>query len=604
MSVAAKIQDYAAIGNGRSIALISRFGSIDWLCWPRFDSASIFAAILDPNIGGCWRIQPTDQSEITRRYIEDTNVLETRFRTASGTVVLTDFMPVTSEEEKSRHLWPEHEIIRLLRCEHGQVRLEIELLPRPNYARMGVRLIDAGALGLRLEIGTNLLIFRSEVHLTVEDQSRIKGTIVMNAGESVSFSLSFATESPAVIPSLRDLVDEKLQVTVTWWRKWVAQSNYDGEYERQVTRSALLLKLLCYAPSGAIIAAPTASLPESLGGDHNWDYRFAWLRDASFTVWALFGLGYEEDAEAFVNWLLHATRLTRPELRVMYDVFGERPRKEEVLEHLAGYRDSKPVRIGNGARDQFQLDIYGEIVESVVHFLGRRVRLDGEVQKILRQCGQYVCEHWREPDHGIWEYRDQRRHYTHSRLMCWVALDRLLRLHERGQITRIDSARVRAERDALRQAIETENWNSAVGAYTQAANHDQVDASVLLLCFYNFEPATSDRLQQTHECVHQRLSPKPGLLWRDERSRTQHEGVFAFCSFWEVDFLARSNRFHEADALMKTTLRYANDLDLFAEQIDPESGDALGNFPQGFTHVGVINAALSLQSARERATKR
>src|SRR6266536_2007953 len=475
-----KIQDYAIIGNARSAALVSNRGSLDWLCWPRFDSPSIFGAILDPRIGGRWSICPESDSQTSRRYIENTNVLETTFSTDSARVVLTDFMPVTSEEEKKRRLWPEHELFRQIKCEEGKTEVMIEFNPRLDYGRLAPNIKNAGRLGWRIDVGTKVFTLRSDVKL---DHSKPRGlpngheealssTFVLKAGESVAFSLSFSAEAPAVIPPLAELVGEKLNLTIEWWRDWAGQSNYRGPYERPVIRSALVLKLLSYAPSGVIVAAPTTSLPERIGGNLNWDYRFAWLRDASFTVHALFGLGYTDDAAAFVDWLLHTTRLTRPKLRVVYDVFGELPPPERVLSHLEGHRNSLPVRVGNAASEQTQLDVYGELVEAVAHFFDKTEKLDRDVQGMLRGIAEYVCEHWREYDNGIWEERDELRPYTHSRLMCWVALDRLLQMHARGQVRRLDAARCAAERGNIRNEIEQRAWNPQLAGYTQACDSD------------------------------------------------------------------------------------------------------------------------------------
>jgi GH15 family glucan-1,4-alpha-glucosidase len=589
-----KIQDYAIIGNGRSAALISKHGSIDWLCWPRFDSASIFAAILDPEIGGAWRIHPAQESTVSRRYIDDTNVLETIFSSSSGKIVLTDFMPVASEEQKKLMLWPEHELVRQVKCTEGKVDLIVEFEPRPDYGRITPRIVNGGKLGWRIELGTLAFTLQADIELSSQTNHGLRSNFTLQDGDLVAFSLSFSADAPAVIPPLGELITEKLNLTTNCWRQWSAQSTYQGRYQRHVIRSALVLKLLSYAPSGAIVAAPTTSLPERIGGDLNWDYRFAWLRDASFTVHALFGLGYKDDAAAFVDWLLHSTRLTRPELRVVYDVFGECPLGERELSHLRGHGGSRPVRIGNAAIEQLQLDVYGEVVEAVSHFMHEIERLDRDVQGMLRQCAEYVCRHWREPDNGIWEERGQRRHYTHSRLMCWVALDRLLQMQARGQLKGIPVAKCITERKQIREQIEMLAWNAKLEAYTQACSSDTIDANVLLLAYHGFEEASSRRMQQTYRRIRESLCPRPGLMHRSEQSKNRHEGTFTICSFWEADFLARSGRVREAHEIFDATLGYANDIGLFAEEIDPETGDALGNFPQGFTHLGLINAALSI----------
>lgn len=600
----AKIQNYAAIGDGRSAALISNRGSIDWLCWPRFDSGSIFAALLDRERGGAWAIIPAGPAEIERQYIENTNVLETRFRAPSGTVVLTDFMAVTSEENKRRMLWPEHEIIRRVKCERGEASVHVDINPRPEYGlRPGV-FKDAGRFGWRMEVDRNLLTLRSDAQLIPNGTGGLSGEIKLQAGETIAFSLTFANEAPATIPPLAGAVRDRLQLTIDWWQRWAAQAKYDGPYRRQVLRSALVLKLLSFAPSGAIIAAPTTSLPETIGSGFNWDYRFAWLRDASFTVRALFGLGYEDDAIAFVNWLLHTTRLTCPELRVLYDIYGERPCQERVLDHLRGYANSFPVRIGNAARDQFQLDVYGEVIDAVTHFIREGEPVDREMQQMLRHFGQYVCDHWREPDHGMWEYRGERHPYTHSRLLCWVAVDDLLRLHARGQIGGIDVARYKQVRGQVRCEIEEQAWNSNLNSYTEVLGGGTVDANLFVLPLQHFEEAGSERMRQTYRRIHEKLIPKPGLVYRNERSLEWREGAFALCSFWEIDFLARGGgTLEEAHQAFKAAMAYAHDIGLFAEEIDVKTGDALGNFPQAFTHLGVINAALSLSDREERERK-
>ena len=588
-----KIHNYAIIGNGRTAALISNRGSLDWLCWPRFDSASIFGAILDLKSGGHWSIRPVDESEVSRRYIENTNVLETTFVGVSGQVVLTDFMAVTSEENKRRSLWPEDELVRQIRCEQGKMEVVVEFSPRLDYGRVAPNIRDVGKFGWRIDTGANVFILRGDIGLEPTPDG-LAARFLLKFGESVAFTFSFSAEAPAVVPPLGSAIDEKLNLTIDWWRRWTAQSTYRGPYERQVMRSALVLKMLSYAPSGTIIAAPTTSLPECIRGDLNWDYRFAWLRDASFTVHALFGLGYTDDAAAFVDWLLHTTRLTRPKLRVVYDVFGELPPPERVLSHLEGHRNSLPVRVGNAASEQTQLDVYGELVEAVAHFFDKTEKLDRDVQGMLRGIAEYVCEHWREYDNGIWEERDELRPYTHSRLMCWVALDRLLQMHARGQVRRLDAARCAAERGNIRNEIEQRAWNPQLAGYTQACGSDIVDATVLLLSHHGFESAGSQRMQQTYARIRERLVPRRGLVYRHEQSKERREGAFAVCSFWEVDFLAHAGKTAEANEVFEAALRYANDVDLFADEIEPDTGEAMGNFPQAFTHLGIINAALAL----------
>ena len=366
------IGDYALIGDGRSAALVSRDGSLDWLCWPRFDSPSIFAALLDTERGGRFRVRPTGAFRSERRYLPDTNVLETIFHTSSGTVALRDLMPVASEQDKRAALTPEHEVLRELEGLAGQVEIEVVYAPRPDYGRKHPELTSRGAFGVWCELPTGALALHTDLPLQLApDGHRVYGVATSAAGERKHLSLVYSSDAPGVVPLLEDTARDRVERSIRWWHDWVNRGTYDGPYRDAVTRSALVLKLMTYAPSGAVVAAPTTSLPEEIGGVRNWDYRYCWLRDASLTLRALFDLGYAEEAEAYLSWILHATRLTWPELQVLYDVFGEARLPESELSHLSGCASSRPVRVGNDAHDQLQLDVYGEVIDAVTCFVAR-----------------------------------------------------------------------------------------------------------------------------------------------------------------------------------------------------------------------------------------
>lgn len=587
-----KIQEYGLIGDCRSAALISKCGSVDWLCWPRFDSSSIFGALLDRERGGYWSITPEQAFDVERAYVRDSNILETQFICASGRACLTDLMPVNSEEFKRGALLPDHQIIRQLRCTGGQLAINFDFCPRADYGLRPVRIRQLGALGLRMDVNRGAYWLRSTLPLKVYSD-RATASLLLRKGDVVQFSLSYAEESPSVLPALGTATHDAIERSTAWWQQWVRRSQYDGPYQDAVKRSALILKLLEYAPSGAIAAAATTSLPEIVGDTLNWDYRYCWLRDASLTIRALLGCGFIDEAESFLAWLLHATRLTRPELRVLYTVFGQVAPRERELQHLSGYRGSRPVRVGNDARRQFQLDIYGEVIEAAAHYAHLGRRLDRETQKALVGFGKYVASNWNRQDEGIWEPRSGPTNHTHSRLMCWTALDRLLALSEKGILERVPQTQFATERDRIRQEIELRAWSEDMQSYVAVLDGSELDATLLRLAWYGFERADSRRMRSTYARLRQSLGANAVLLYRYKREPP--EGAFGICGFWGVEYLALGGgTLEEAHQAFQGLLNYRSDLGLFAEEVDPQTGEALGNFPQAFTHVGLISAALTL----------
>jgi GH15 family glucan-1,4-alpha-glucosidase len=590
------IQDYAIIGDCRSAALVSCQGSIDWLCWPRFDKTSIFAALLDRQQGGCWQIGPAGEHASSRRYLPQSNVLQTHFSTASGAATLTDFMPVASELPKRTLLFPDQEILRRLECTDGEIAIDVSFAPRANYGKDSVHIRDVGRLGLRIEAGRGVYCLRSSTALKLSAEADTAfARLHLKRGDTLCFSFSYSEEAPAVLSPLEDsIVTARIGHSAHWWQQWAQRADYDGAYRDEVIRSALTLKLLTYAPSGAIIAALTTSLPERIGGNLNWDYRYCWLRDASLTVRALLELGYWEEAEDFVDWMLQATRLTQPELRILYDVYGESAPKERTLDYLSGYKGSRPVRIGNAARNQTQLDVYGEVVDAVAQFAYHGRPLDRETQKVLIGFGDYVVKHWQEPDEGIWEPRTSPRHHTHSRLLCWVALDRLISLHKKGLLPKAPADVYAQHSNRIRREIHHRAWNTRLRSYVSVLDSDELDASLLLLSWYGFERAASPRMRRTYRALLDHLGTSNGLLYRYPSEA--EEGTFAICSFWEAEYLALGGgSLAQSHALFKRLLVYHSDLGLYAEEIDPATGAALGNFPQAFTHIGLIGAALSIR---------
>jgi GH15 family glucan-1,4-alpha-glucosidase len=593
------IGDYAIIGNSRSAALISRDGALEWLCWPRFDSASWFAALLDPERGGCFSVHPAGPYQATRRYVGDTNVLETTFQSANGVMRLTDLMPVSTEDAKRHALWPEHEILRRMECVHGEVAIELTYAPRPDYARASVALHDRGRMGIFCDNGDEVLVLRAEDPLEISTGSRdARGNFTLRQGESRYISLVFSKREPAVLPPLGAAANSRVDASLAWWTRWIERCQYEGPFRGAVVRSALALKLMTYAPSGAVIAAPTTSLPEDPGGVRNWDYRYCWLRDSSLTLQALLDLGYTAEAASFLSWAIHTTRITWPELQVVYDVYGGAELTEQELTHLAGFANSRPVRIGNGAQGQLQLDIYGEVLDAVYQYVRRGGQLDRLTKRMIVGLGNTVSKRWREPDEGIWEIRAGRRHHTYSKAMCWVALDRLLQLHQAGHVT-LPAERFARERADIRDLIEQRGYNDRIGSYVSVLDGNDVDASLLMLARYGVVDPSSPRMRSTLDAIRSRLGAN-GLLYRYRGAGDGlpgSEGAFGICSFWAVSAQAMAGDVDGATMAFERILSFANDVGLFSEEIDPATGAALGNFPQAFTHVGLIDAALMLAAA-------
>lgn len=590
------INDYGAIGDCRSVALVSSAGSIEWLCWPRFDSPSLFASILDRERGGYWRISPSAGRTVARGYVERSNVLQTHFQTDTGTAALVDLMPVRDVASGAAEMVPDHEIIRQFSCTDGQIEFEVELVLRPRYAEANPAIRYFGKLGWRIDLGRGVCWLRGSTPLHFKDGS-VYARAMLRTGESARFSLSYTENAPAVLPPI-DQIPRRIETCVNWWNEWVSQIQYEGEFTDEVIRSALALKLMTFAPSGAIIAAPTTSLPERVGGDLNWDYRYCWLRDASLTMRAMLELGFWDEATCFLDWMLHATRLTRPELRIIYSVFGNPAPKERESPVLRGYRNSQPVRIGNAARDQLQLDVYGEVIDAAAQYAFHGGELDRATQKALVGFGNYVLGHWNLPDEGVWEPRTGRAHHTHSRLLCWVALDRLISLHEQGKLNGLPVKQYREKRSVICDQIRQRGWNEQIQSYVSELDGNKLDSSLLLLSWYGFETADSPRMRLTYKALRERLANPEGLLYRSESLPL--EGTFALCSYWEAEYLALGGgTTSQTRDLLRTIVKYQNDLGLCGEEISGETGEALGNFPQAFTHVGLIGAALSLDQRQK-----
>jgi GH15 family glucan-1,4-alpha-glucosidase len=589
------IADYGVVGDCHSAALISKEGSVDWLCFPRFDSPAVFARLLDDRIGGYFRISPPGHVVVSRRYLPGTNVLQTTFRAADGEIVVTDFMPFYGPGHRPDRLdSAPHCLMRVVDCTQGSAQVEVVFAPRFGYGPREPRLDLLTANRLRASCPGDTLLLDAEMPMQVHGSHAV-GRATLRQRERRRFILRHVIDREAVPkePNSGE-ADAALAETITFWQRWVSSLTYDGPYREQVLRSALVLKLLTYWPTGAIVAAPTTSLPEEPGGVRNWDYRYAWLRDAALTIYALYQAGHIEDGDAFSNWVCEVARVCREDLQVVYGVEGERELPERALEHLAGYRDSRPVRVGNAAYRQRQLDVYGEVMDCVD--LCRRFGYNKEspLWGTFRVLVDWVCEHWQEPGQGIWEMRTEPRHFVHSKAMAWVALDRGIKAAEDLGLP-ADLTRWRSVREAIRKEVLGRGFSMEVDAFVQAYGCPALDAANLLLPIVQFIPVDHPKMRATIERTMASLV-RGGLVYRylTEDGLPGREAAFVAGTFWLVQNLALLGRVAEAEKLMDAAIRRANDLGLLSEEVDPASGELLGNFPQAFSHIGLIDAALTL----------
>ncbi len=590
------IENYGVIGNMRSIALVGVNGSIDFLCYPNFDSPTVFAALLDDEKGGRFQIQPQlKEKRVRQLYLPDTNILLTRFLADEGVAELTDYMPIGSDGQQP------NEIVRTVAVIRGEVEFKVLCQPRFNYAMSGhtVNVQDRYAIFSPATDACPPLSLHSTVALRQQSQD-VTAEFSLRAGENATFifrGVRAQGEQPEI-----EFIDRRFHETARYWKQWIAKSKYKGRWREMVNRSALMLKLLTSSEHGSLIAAPTFSLPEQIGGVRNWDYRFTWLRDATFTLYALIRLGFIEEAEAFIGWLKGrlGDDAQRGPLQVMYGIDGRQQLDELTLDHLKGYENSRPVRIGNAAYQQLQLDIYGEMMDSVylANKYGDPITNAGwqDVQRILEWLGK----NWQRPDEGIWEVRGGAREFLHSRLMCWVAFDRALRLAQKRSLSAPFDAWLQT-RDAIRDDIFKNFWNDELQSFVQSKGTKDLDASVLLMPLMRFISPVDPLWRSTMKAIEARLvedtlvrryetqpNPVDGLPGR--------EGSFTACSFWYIECLARGGELEKAQLLFEKLLGYANHLGLYSEEIGP-SGQHLGNFPQAFTHLALISAATYLDRA-------
>jgi len=598
--VTLRIEDYALIGDTATAALVGSNGSIDWLCLPRFDSPAAFAAIVGNDGNGYWRIAPRETpASVTRAYRPGTLVLDTTFTCAGGQVTLTDFMVLGAKHPR---------LIRVARADAGRVAMRMEYVVRFDYGSVvpWVRRTEKGLLAIA---GPDALLLAGDIETQAEDMATI-AAFELQAGERVTFELTYFASHEAW-PDARASGDT-LEATERMWRAWTGACSYEGPYREIVERSLVTLKALTYAPTGGIVAAPTASLPERLGGVRNWDYRYCWLRDATFTLYALLAAGYIDSAREWRNWLLRAVAGSPSDLQIVYSVRGARRLPETELPWLVGYEGGKPVRIGNDAHGQFQLDVYGEVIDLLYASHRFGIEHTDDEWRLSKAVISVVEERWSQPDRGLWEVRGDPRHFTHSKVMAWVALDRAVRsIEELGLDGPLE--RWRAVRDTIHADVCAHAFDAKRKAFMQSYGSDELDASTLLIPIVGFLPASDERVRGTVAAIERDLV-RDGLVYRytqrDEAADglPPGEGAFLACSFWLVDNYALAERDAEACALYERLVALCNDVGLLAEEYDPHAKRQLGNFPQAFSHVGLINSGFNLSRgtapARERADTR
>ncbi len=588
------IGDYALIGDLRTAALIGRNGSVDWWCAPRFDSPSVFGALLDANRGGRWQVAPRGVWTSEQRYLPASNVLVTTFHVEGGGVVaVTDFMPVGSARERSS------EIHRRVACTRGSAQVDVAFVPRFDYASQ-IPVVVRRRHGVLASNGEDQVVTLATPESVTwrMDYGAAAATLSLNMGEATWLVLRH--DEDEVYPVAEYASERKLEATAAWWDAWLGQLTYRGPFRQEVQRSALALKLCSYEPTGAIIGAPTSSLPETQGGGRNWDYRYAWLRDAAFVLYGLDRLGFPSEVNAFLKFVKRVCRhVDRGHLQIMYGVDGRRDLAERALDHLEGYRGARPVRVGNGAAGQFQLDVYGELLETVAIWYRRHPVTEG-LWKTLRDLVDWTAVHWREPDFSIWETRAEPRHYVYSKVMAWAALNRGSRIARRLGLPG-DVGRWQREAAALRADVLRRGWDPGRQTFVQAYGEPALDAAVLVIPKVGFLPRTDPRVRTTLAAVRKELgSSCEELIYRYHApdGLTGREGTFVVCSFWMVENLAMVGEFAEAERLFRNLLRRANHVGLLAEEIDPATGEHLGNFPQALSHAALLDTAVILEKLR------